>query len=106
MSVWSIDPGAARGILGTALTYTEKCDAAAEAHALAVGDAQAAATRAPATAAALEVVASDPLMLGVAAARHYIEDVVLKVDEVIGIYETGDLEVAQLVQSEVPGQPE
>lgn len=84
---WSIDPAAARTLLDKVMDRVVGIDAVAEKHSEAIDGAAAAAANAPATAAALAVVGADPLMRGVAASRRYVEDVVLTVDSVIGIYE-------------------
>jgi hypothetical protein len=103
---WSIDPGAARGVLDRAVAHVPDVDTAASAHSIAVDAASTAALHAPATQAALGIVGADPLMKGIAAARRYIEQVVLTVDEVIAIYDRGDLEMALETQRQVPGEPQ
>ncbi|MET0735433.1 MAG: DUF6507 family protein [Microbacterium sp.] len=102
---WSIDPGAARGVLGRVLAHTADVDTAADSTATAFADAKSAAVHAPATNAALSVVAADPLLMGLAAARRYIQDVVAVVDSVISTYEAGDLEMAAETQRMIPGEP-
>ena len=102
---WSIDPASARSILDGVMARVTSIDATAEGLGSAVDHATAAMDDAPATKAALAVVGSDPLLMGIAAARRYVEDVVLTVDSVIRIYEQGDLEMALQTQRHVPGEP-
>lgn len=100
---WSIDPAGARRVCSETDTEAGELDSVAVGVANAFSGAHAAASKAPATAAALQEVAADPFLMTLAGMRRQVSIVTETTGRVISQYEASDFEMAAETQATMNG---